>query len=307
MRLNLPLSALCALTCAATVLPACATSGSLAALQARVARLEKSNIALLTQLKRDQHRRTRLLDEIEQSTGFLRASGAELTARLDNIEDRLRKTLGELEVLQHRMQVLSRSTTTHRQQIDRLRGRIGRLIADLRDRAGIAILALPRDLPEKAKDWVVLAKEHFDYGEIRIAEAVAKECAKRFAATSTAGQCLSVQARIAFEEHRFADALKTLQSIHDSLNARAIPVVGKALLQISVVLEAQGKCKQAADVLKYLRAEMPKLQHATIAKTRHGTLKQRCKQGVQVLPNRTSGTKKRPVATLPDAPTADGK
>jgi hypothetical protein len=292
--------------CATAPLAGCASKGDLAVVQTRISRLEKSRVTVLTRLRRDQHRLKRLLDEIEESTGFLRESGADLTARIDRIEDNLRKTGGDLEVVRHRMAVTARYSRSHRDEIDNLRGRLGRLIADLRDRAGIAILALPRDLPEKAEDWVVLARNHFDYGEVRVAEAVSKECGKRFAGTPTAGSCTSIQAQIAYEEHRFADALKLLQSIHDGLNARAVPVVGKALLQISVVLEAQGKCRQARDVLKYLRAEMPKLAHAKAAKARMATMRKVCTQGVQTLPTKTSGTKKRDAAKLPDGATPDG-
>lgn len=285
----------------------CATKGDLAVVQTRVTRLEKSRAAVHARLQRDQHRLKRLLDEIEESTGFLRQSGAELTARIDQLEDRLRMTRGELEVIAHRLGVMARHARSHREEIDALRSRLGRLIADLRDRAGIAILALPRQLPEKAEDWVKLAQEHFEYGEVRIAEAITKECGKRFEGTATAGECIIIQARIAFEEHRFADALKLLQGIHDSLNARAVPVVGKALLQISVVLEAQGKCRQAGDVLKYLRSEMSRLPHAKVARKRQTELRQRCKQGVQTLPSKTSGTKQREAVSPSGAATATGQ
>lgn len=288
------------------MLASCASRGDLAVVQTRVSRLERSRAAVQARLKRDQHRLKRLLDEIEESTGFLRESGAELTARIDHLEDQLRKARGELEVIAHRMAVVSRHTRSHRDEIDGIRGRLGRLIADLRDRAGIAILALPRDLPEKAEDWVKLAREHFDYGEIRVADAIARECAKRFAATTTAGECVLIQAQVAFEEHRFADALKQLQSIHDSMNARAVPIVGRALVRISAVLEAQGKCRQAGDVLKYLRAEMPKLDSAKQARERLAELRKRCKQGVQALPAKTSGTKKRPAVGLSTGATPDG-
>jgi|GEM_PF-2941862 len=296
-----PLAAVFGISLAITLLAGCASRGDVAVLETRVSRLEKSRVSVLTRIKRDQHRLKRLLDEIEDSTSFLRESGAELTARLDRMEDKLRKARGELEVINHRMGVMARHTRSHREEIDALRGRIGRLIADLRDRAGIAILALPRDLPEKAADWVKLAQEHFEYGEVRVAEAIAKECGKRFAGSTTAGECLLIQGRVAFEEHRFSDALKILQSIHDGLNARAVPVVGKALLQIGGVLRAQGKCRQANEVLKYLRAEMPRLRQARTAKERMAEIKKSCKQGVQALPTRTSGSKKRPVAAPGEA------
>jgi len=287
-------------------LSGCATSADLNALQDRVVKLEKSRAAVRLALKRDQHRLKRLLDEIEESTGFLRQSGAELTARIDELEGRLRKTLGALEVLNHRVASMSRHTKAHGDGLRKVHAGLQRLIADLRDRAGITILALPRNLPEKAADWVKLAQEHFEYGEVRVADAVALECTRRFAGTATAGECALIQARVAYEEHRFADALKTLQKVHDSLNARAIPVVGMALLRISEVLEAQGKCRRSADVLKYLRAEMSRLDHAKVAKVRLASIGKRCTEGSQKFPERTSGSKKRPAAAPVGAAPAPG-
>lgn len=276
------------------LLSACASKAEFTALETRVVRLEQSRGGVQARLKRDQHRLKRLLNEVEESTGFLRASGAELTARIDQLDDRLRKARGELEVISHGMALIGRNTKVGATSIDTLRRRLDRLIADLRDRAGITILALPRDLPESATDWVKLAQDHFEYGEIRTSEAVAMECAKRFAGTRTAGECAVIQARIAYEEHRFADALKVLQTVHDGLNARAFPIVGIALLRISEVLQAQGKCQRSAEVLKYLRAEMSKLAQARQAKVRLAELRTTCKEGVQTLPERSSGTRKRP-------------
>jgi hypothetical protein len=89
-----------------------------------------------------------------------------------------------------------------------------------------------------------------------------------------------VLGQIATEEQRYADATRILQGVHDSLDGKAVPVVGQALLDISRVLELQGRCGNAQKVLKYITTEMPKLPQAKTAKELLLTADKRCKEGV---------------------------
>lgn len=293
----------------------CASSSRVTELEGRISRVEREREALVADLRREQGRLQRLHAEIEQSTEFLRHNGARVTSRLDALQTNLKQARGDLEVIAHSMAGVGTASGRHGEAIERLRSRLDRLIADLRDRAGIAILALPRDLPERAEDWVTLAQRRFDEGEVRVAEAITRECSKRFGASEPAARCGLLRAKIAFEEHRFADAIETLQGVHDAMGGKPIEVVGEALLAISAVLEAEGKCAEATGVLDYLRKDMPKLPQARQAKQRHGEVRQRCKKGVRRLPEKTSGSIK-PQPVSPDgaapapanlAPKAPGK
>lgn len=286
MNRALPASLLLLIAAAAT---SCATGASVTALEDRIAKLERERAGFVADLQRERDRMRRLHDEIERSTGHLRSSGARIATTLDGHALQLKRLRGELEVFGHRIAGMSGLSSRYGRDIHNLQGRVDRLIADLRDRAGIAILALPHDLPEQAADWVKLAELRFDQGEVRVAEAIARECAKRFAATSHAGRCGLIQARVYFEEHRFGDAVTTLQAVHDSLGGKPLPVVGDVLLAISEVLEAEGKCADAVNVLDYLRRDLAVLAQARIAKERRAAVKGRCKAGVRRLPARTSG------------------
>lgn len=279
----------CLLVVVASGLVSCATSARVTTLEGRIHKLERERAGLVADLERERQRLRRLHDEIERSTGHMRHSGARVTTTIDQLTRQLKEVRGEIEVFAHRIATMSGLSSRYGSDIDVLKRRIDRLIADLRDRAGIAILALPRELPEKADDWVTLAQLRFDQGEVRVAEAIARECAKRFAATVPAGRCGLIRARVYFEEHRFDDAVTTLQSVHDALGGKPLPVVADALLAIGEVLEAEGKCGDAMNVLDYLHRDLSKLPQARKAKARRKLVKQRCKAGVRRLPAKTSG------------------
>lgn len=288
--------------------PSCAVF-RVSEIETRVIALEKGREALHQEIQRDRKRLERLRGEADESTSFLRKNGARISARLDDLDEGLRRTRGELEELAHRLGAVQGRSAKDQAAIEQLRGRVDRLIADLRDRAGIAILALPRELPEKAEEWPPLAQKSFDEGEIRTADAVARECRKRFTGTAIAGECGLLMAKIAFEEHRFGDAIDLYRSVHDALGGKAVPVVAKALLGISEVMEAQGKCKDAAEVLKYLRTLVKKGAEATEAKRRQDDQKARCDEGKTRLPEPTWGKLKpaaEPAATLPAEATPAG-
>ena len=115
---------------------------------------------------------------------------------------------------------------------------------------------------------------------MRTAAAVASECQKRFANTEAAGQCGIVQARIALQEQRYADATRILQAVHDSLAGKPVPVVGQALLEIAKILEIQGRCANAQKVLKYVLSDLPKVPAAKAARELLASSAARCKEGV---------------------------
>ncbi|MCO4761432.1 MAG: hypothetical protein KC502_08005, partial [Myxococcales bacterium] len=213
-----------------------------------------------------------------------------MTSKLDDLEDAGRRGKGAREVLSHRLSQVSKTSKSDHVKLERVDGRVSQLIADLRDRAGITILALPRELPDHANDWVKLAENRFGWGEVRVAEAIAKECRKRFQGTKQAGRCGLIQARIAYEEHRFGDAVLTYRAVHDGLDGKPVLEVAAALLGIATTFEAQGKCKQARDVLGYVSTLMKrKGKAARAAKELLKTQPRRCSAGKVVLPPRTSG------------------
>ena len=281
------------LTLTAGVLGGCATNSRVTALESRIIKLERDRNALTLRYKRDQKRMKRLRSEIEKSSDFLRGNGARMTAKLDDLEDAIRRQKGGAEVLSHKLSKISRVSATDHTRLDGVDRRVSTLIADLRDRAGITILALPRNLPEHADDWVALAEDRFGWGEVRVAEAIAKECSKRFAGTKQAGRCGLIQARIAYEEHRFGDAVVIYQAVHDGLDGKPVPEVGQALNGIAAAFEAEGKCKRARDILGYIVTVMKRAKAGRAAKERLKTQKQRCSNGKVKLPPRTSGQLKR--------------
>jgi TolA-binding protein len=248
--------------------------------EGRVAQLERSQAGFLSNAERETQRLANLAAEVEAQNGQVRESLARTTARLQDFERQNAKLRGELEEAVRRLAVVEQTGGGASTQIAQVRAQLDRLIADLRDRAGIAILALPADLPADGPGFASLAEAKWAAKEVRVAAAVAAECQKRFEGTESAGRCGIVLGQIATEEQRYADATRILQGVHDSLDGKAVPVVGQALLDISRVLELQGRCGNAQKVLKYITTEMPKLPQAKTAKELLLTADKRCKEGV---------------------------
>ena len=265
----------------ATVIgPGCwASNGQVVAVENRVRQLEKSHAGFLVTADRETKRMQTLATQVEESHQQLRETLARSGAKLGEMESKLAKIRGELEVAAHRLETIEKIGGAAAGMVAEVRRRLDQLIADLRDRAGIAILALPADLPADAEGFAKLAEAKLASGDIRTAAAVSAECQKRFPNTETAGRCAFVHARVAIQEQRYDNATRILQGIHDMLNGKAVPVVGDALLEIAKILELQGRCANAQKVLKYLVADMAKLPAAKTAKETLSTSGTRCKEG----------------------------
>lgn len=284
-----PRSALCLIFFAiAGASPGCALL-RVGALEDRVGRLESTRDALRADIERERQRLERLRQQAEESTSYLRENGARFGSDLDALRVKVTRVQGGLEELSYQLQAVIKGQGEGRAALEAIDRRLRDLVADLRDRAGIAILALPRELPEDPAEWPALALKAFDAGDVRVADAIARECSKRFAGTEVAGRCGLLQGRIAFEEHRFADAIKLYQGVHDGLDGKAHPVVADALLGLAEVLEAQGKCKAAKELLEYLKTLMKKGAAFDLARARADGQKARCVEGRIVLPPKTSG------------------
>ena len=274
-------STLLGLACAMLVAaPGCvATRPQLTAVEDRVAKLEKAHAGFLVTADRETKRMQALATQVEEAHAQLRETLARSGARLAEMDAKVARARGEMEVLAHRLATIEKTGGGAAELVADVRRRLDQLIADLRDRAGIAILALPADLPGDGEGFAKLAEDRLLANDARTAAAVAVECQKRFANTEVAGRCAFVQARIAVQEARYDQATRILQGIHDSLNGKPVPIVSEALLEIARILELQGRCANAQKVLKYVLSDMPKLPAAKTAKDLLATSPGRCKEG----------------------------
>lgn len=268
----------------------------------RVAQLEKTQAGFLSGAERETKRLGNLAEEVEAQNAQVRESLARTTARLQDYERSNNKLRGELDEIARRLALVEQTGGGAAVQVAEVRQRLEQLIADLRDRAGIAILALPADLPPDGPGFAALAEAKLQAKEVRVAAAVASECQKRFEGTESAGRCGIVLGKIAIEEQRYADATRILQAVHDSLQGNAVPVVGQALIQIARVLELQGKCGNAQKVLKYITTDMPKLAEAKVAKELIASADKRCKEGVGIVTSAPAPASSAPASSAPAEP-----
>lgn len=271
----------CAALMLAAALPGCiATTGQVDRVEARVATVERTNSSVIAEAKQATVRLENLAKDYDQVLAELREATARANTRQSDFDRLIKQLRGEVEVLTHRLESIEKAANAGQVGAAEAKARLSQLIADLRDRAGIAILAMPAQLPADGPGFVAMAEQSLAAGEIRTAAAVAVECQKRYPGTESAGGCGLVLGRIAEQEQRYGDAMKILQSIHDSLGGKPLPIVGQALLQIAHLLELEGKCARSQEVYKYLRGEMGKLPAAKAAKDLQASQATRCKEGV---------------------------
>lgn len=213
--------------------------------EARLVVIEKTNASVMADSQRETKRLENLGKAVEEANDSLRGNVAQSQAKIDGFEHTLTKLRGEIEELVHRLEVLEKTSGAAQTGVGEVRHRLAQLIADLRDRAGIAILALPAELPTDGFGFVKLAEKYLADGEARVAAAVANECQKRYVDTEFAAGCGLVLGRIAVQEARYVDALRIFQAVHDGLNGKPIPIVGQALIEVAKTMELQGKCASA--------------------------------------------------------------
>ncbi len=290
-------------------LPGCiATTTDVDRVSQRVAELERVNSGVMAEAGAETKRLENLAAQVEEATNQLRETLAKAGARIAESDRSLQKVRGELEVMVHRLDALERLGASGQQSVTEVRGRLNQLIADLRDRAGIAILALPADLPPDADGFVKAADKALSDGDVRLAAAMASECQKRYPASEAWGQCGLVIGRIAVQEQRFVDALKQFQAVFDGLGGKPSVAVAQSLVEVAKVLELQGKCSKAVQVWTYLSTDMPKVPQAKLAKAETAAIAKRCKEGVGGSDKSAAAEKAAPgdkAADLPESGTLD--
>jgi TolA-binding protein len=257
-----------------------ATTAQVDRVETRVVGVERSTSTVIAEARQATTRLENLAKDYDNALTELREATAKANARQADFDRSMKQVRGDVEVALHRLEAVERTAALGATTAAELKVKLGQLIADLRDRAGIAILALPSELPTDGPGFVALADKHLADNEPRVAAAVANECIKRYPGTETSGACGLVLGRIAEQEQRYGDAMKILQGVHDGMGGKPVPVVAQALLQIAHLLEVEGKCVRALEVYKYLRSEMGKLPAAKTAKDLMTSLPARCKEGV---------------------------
>lgn len=283
-----------------------ATWAQVQGVEERLVKVEKAHAGFLVMTERETKRLQTLAGQVEESNNQLRDTLARAGAKLSEMDSKMAKVRGELEVLLHRLEIIEKTGGSAADLAAEVRRRLDQLIADLRDRAGIAILGLPVELPADAEGFAKLAEAKLVASDIRTAAAVAVECQKRFDGTEAAARCAFVQAKIASQEQRYSDATRLLQTaVVDKLGGKVVtpPIVGDALLEIARILELQGRCATALKVLKYLIADMAKLPAAKAAKELVAAAPTRCKEGGTGKPESDGKKPEGDPAPLPKAAT----
>jgi len=265
-----------ALTCIAASLLGCPTRGEFKDLEGRVNALERSQGRLDDQIATSVRRLENLHALVEEATALLQKNGARLNAKLDGLESDQRIAAGKIEELFHAMEGALKDLAERRKELEVVRLDLESLRSTLRDRAGIAELALPKDLPSDAPGLLAEARKRLKIDDVLTARAVCREIMKRHMSAPEAVEARLLLGDTYAAEKRWADAVKEYQAVHDAYAQKAEAPAGRALLRIAEAMEAKKECRKAVDVYRYLQTSFKKLAEAKEAGNRLKDMKKRC-------------------------------
>lgn len=241
----------------------CATTKDLEAVQARVATLEREKSDLQAEQKRDLERMERLHRDMQEATEALRKGGANLGADLDALKSDVARLKGTDEELSY--------------ALSKVVDDVERIKKALDEKLGIALVVLPKGLPEDAASLYKAGRAAFDKGDMAQARGILRKFLDTFPDDPRAADAQFVVGETWFKDGKWGQAIRELQRVHDRYKDAKDAPVEKALLRIAEALLKQDDCRKAAGVLKYLTEYNRKAPEAEKAKGMLKDLKKKCK------------------------------
>lgn len=243
-------------------MPGCVTIWRHRELEARVAGLEKDKQDLLDEQKRDQDKMERLHRDLQEATEALRKGGANLGADVDEIRANVTKLRGSDEEMNWALAKLVEDVADIKKAMD--------------EKLGVALVRLPKGLPEDRETLYKAGREAFDKGDLPTARGVLRKLIETFPDDPNCAEAQYLVAETFFKEGKFGQAVREYQRVHDRYRETKGAPVEKALLRIAESLLKQDDCKKAGGVLKYLAEYNKKAPEAEKAKEMLKGLKKKC-------------------------------
>ena len=255
----MPSNLLTCLILALLVASGCVTMSRYKDLEARVAALEKDKAELQAEQQRNRERMERLHQDMQDATEALRKGGANLGADVDALKVDTARLKGAFEEVTYNLARLS-------EEVDRIK-------KALDEKLGIALVQLPKGLPEDADSLMRAGKEAVAKGDTMTARGVLRKFLDTFPDDPRAGEAQFLVGEAYFKEGKYGQAIREYQRVHDKY--REHPMMPKALMRIAESLIKQNDCKKAQGVLKYLMDTDRK--SAGQARDMLNNLKRKCK------------------------------
>ncbi|MBM4394574.1 MAG: tetratricopeptide repeat protein [Deltaproteobacteria bacterium] len=244
-------------------LPGCVTIPRFRDLEARVTVLEKEKEALQAEQQRNIARMERMHQDMQEATEALRKGGANLGADVDAIKADVSRLKGADEEVAYKVGHLG-------EEIDRIKKAMD-------EKLGIALVQLPKGLPEDADSLFKAGREAAGKGDNLTARGVLRKFLDTFPDEPRAGEAQFVVGETYFKEGKYGQAIREYQRVHDRYREQKGAPVPKSLLRLAEALLKQNDCKKAQGVLKYLTEYDRKAPEATRARDMLNDLKRKCK------------------------------
>jgi tol-pal system protein YbgF len=244
-----------------TVVSGCVTLGRFEELEQRVNALERDHVALRERTDVHETRLENLNSILKRSEADLREGFAATSSTVDEIDERLRRTMGSLESSQFQMERDSR---------------LIKRIADLLDaKYGTTLAALPDNLPTEPEALYKAGVDRLNAGNWKEARAVFREYLSRNPSGANAADAQFGVGESLFGEKDYERAIGEFKAVFAAY--KESPRAGDALLRIGDALVAQQQCAKAKQVYELVVREVAKSPAAAKAKELLKTLGSRCK------------------------------
>lgn len=241
---------------------ACATTGDVERIEARVAVLERHREALERTMAEDVERIEKLHAMITEAEQTLRKSGANLGIRLELLEGLIPKQQGDLEASMVRLK--------------RMEGDLDVIKRELADRLGSTAFFLPSDLPKDKEGMWKAGESAAKAGNVREAQAIFELFEASFPDDPLAPRAFLEVARAMEANGDTDEAIRYYQRVFD--RHKASPEAPGAVLRIAEIYVIKGDCTRARSILKFVIDEFRNTDAAKTARARTKTLSRDCKR-----------------------------
>lgn len=241
---------------------ACATSGDLERVEARVAQLEEQREQLLARMQEDVARLEKLHSMLTEAEETLRKSGANLGIRVEQLEQQSAKTVGQAEALTFRL--------------DRMEHDVGVIKRELADRLGSTALFLPPNVPKDKDGMWAEAKKQGAAGKLQESRAIYELYESSFPDDIRAPHALWEIAKLYEGAGDKDNAIKFYQLVHDRYGSSEI--APGAVMRIAEINVERGQCGLAKDIYNYAASTYRNTPTGNEAKKRARTVLKDCKK-----------------------------
>lgn len=241
---------------------ACATTGDLEQVAARVSDLERDRLLLRDKLGEDYSKLERLHTMITEAEATLRKSGADLGIRMERLEQDYPKIRGITEAIEFRFNQVSKDLDVIKQE--------------LASRLGWTVVYLPSDLP-KDKDGIwKAAQERGKADKLLEAKAIYELFEASFPDDPRAPQALVEIAKLYERAGDLESAIKHYQSVYE--RHEKSPHAAPSTFRIAELFVIRSNCDRAKAIFQFVEKQFKGTPEATQAKARLKNLASECKK-----------------------------